>query len=190
MDSRPDVSGPASFNAWRVARQRWGWFIALGLVSLLLGIIAILDSFVATIASMFVFGWLLLIAGVVEAVHVFRDRKGGHLFLNSLNAVLSFVVGLILLEYPVPGAMMLTVLLTVFFIVTGAFRIVSALSLRFPHWGWALVNGVITLLLGIMVWAHWPSSALWVIGLFIGINLILAGWAQVMHGSGVRRLSS
>lgn len=186
MKSGSDISLPSFPHDWRVYRQSWGWLIAIGTISIILGVIAVVDATVATLASMLVFGWLLLIAGIVEAVHVFRDRKGGHLVLNAFNAALSFVVGLILLEYPVPGAAILTLLLTVYFIVAGTFRIVSALSLRFPHWEWALVNGVITLLLGIMVWAHWPSSALWIIGLFIGIDLIFSGWAQVMLGSGIR----
>lgn len=190
MESRADISSPVFSDDWRIFRQSWGWLLALGVISIILGMIALMDSVVATIASMLVFGWLLLIAGIVEAVHVFRDRRTGHLFLHALNSALAFIVGLMLLRNPVPGAVILTLLLTVYFIVAGVFRIVAALTLRSPHWGWALMNGVITLLLGIMVWAHLPSSALWVIGLFIGIDLIFTGWAQVMLAAGVRSRSS
>lgn len=190
MQLRSEIAEPAFSFDWRLYARNWGWLLALGIISIILGVIALLDSIVATIASMLVFGWLLLIAGIVEVVHVFRYRKSGHLFLHSLNAALAFVVGLMLLRYPVPGAVIVTLLLTVYFTVAGIFRIVSALTLRFPYWGWALMNGVVTLLLGVMVWAHWPSSALWIIGMFIGIDLIFTGWAQVMLSSGVHSLSS
>ena len=184
------MTRPFFFDDWSVYRRSWGWVLALGIISIILGMIALLDSVLATVASMLVFGWVLMIAGVVEAVHAFRNRNGGHLFLHSLNAVLSFVVGFMLVRYPLSGALIITLLLAVYFVVAGIFRIVTALSLRHPHWGWSLTNGIITLILGILVWIHWPSSGLWIIGLFIGIDLIFSGWAQVMLASGVRHLSA
>lgn len=190
MASGADASRSFFGTDWSVFRRNWGWLLALGIITILLGMIALLDSVFATIVSMIVFGWVLLIAGIVEAVHVFRDRRSGHVFLHSLNAVLSFVVGLMLIRYPLSGALVLTLILAVYFIVAGIFRIVAALRLRLPLWGWSLTNGIITLLLGIFVWAHWPSSSLWIIGLFIGIDLIFTGWAQVMLAFGVRRLGS
>lgn len=186
----PGMSRPIFSNDWRPYSQDWGWLLALGVLSIILGVIALFDSILATIASMIVFGWVLLMAGIVEGVHAFRHRKSGHLFLHSLNAALSVVVGLMLLRRPLAGAVVLTLLLAAYFTVAGIFRIVSALSLRTPHWGWALTNGIITLLLGMSVWAQWPVSGLWIIGLFIGIDLIFTGWAEVMLASGVRRLSS
>ncbi|MFZ0591306.1 MAG: HdeD family acid-resistance protein [Bryobacteraceae bacterium] len=178
---------PISFGDWREYRRNWGWLLALGVVSIILGLIALVDSVLATIVSMIWFGWVLLIAGIVEAVQAFRHRRSGHVFLHSLNAVLSFVMGLILLRHPLAGALVMTLLLAAYFTVTGIFRIVNALTLRLPSWGWALANGVITLILGILVWAQWPISGLWIIGLFIGIHLIFTGWAQVMLASAVRK---
>lgn len=174
-------------GGWSVYRRSWRWLLTLGIISVLLGVIAVFDSILATIASMIFFGWVLLIAGIVEAVHAFRNRRSGHLLLHSLNAILSIVVGVMLLGNPLAGALVITLLLAAYFTVTGIFRIVSALSLRFPHWGWALANGIITLLLGILVWVHWPGTAFWIIGLFIGIHLIVTGWAEVMFALAVRR---
>jgi uncharacterized membrane protein HdeD (DUF308 family) len=188
MNSAVNSSFPILFGDWREYRRNWGWLLALGIVSIILGFIALLDSVLATVVSMIWFGWVLLIAGIVEAVQAFRHRRSGHVFLHSLNAVLSFVMGLLLLMYPLSGALVVTLLLAAYFTVSGIFRIVSAITLRLPSWGWGLADGVITLILGILVWAQWPVSALWIIGLFIGIHLIFMGWAEVMLASGVRRL--
>ena len=116
MQARTEIPEPVVASNWRVFRENWGWLLALGIVSIILGVIALLDSIVATIASMLVFGWLLLIAGIVEVVHIFRDRKGGHILLHCLNAALAFVVGLMLLRYPVPGALIVTLLLTAYLV--------------------------------------------------------------------------
>lgn len=169
-------------------RRNWGWLLALGIALVVLGIIALADSVAFTVVSMLFFGWVLLIAGIVEAVQAFRHRRSGHLFLHVLNAVLSIVVGLLLLRHPLPGAVALTLLLAAYFTVAGIFRIVAALTVRAPRWGWALTDGIVTLILGILVWAQWPASGLWVIGLFIGIDLIIAGWSQVMLAFAVRGL--
>lgn len=181
-------SVPILSGGWQDFRQNWGWLLALGIVWIILGVIALVDSIAATIASMLVFGWVLLIAGIVEAVQAFRHRRGGHLFLHVLEAVLSFVVGLMLLRHPLAGALVMTLLLAAYFIVAGIFRIVAALSIRSPQWGWALGNGIITLILGILVWAQWPVSGLWIIGLFIGIDLIVTGWTRVMLALTARKL--
>jgi uncharacterized membrane protein HdeD (DUF308 family) len=179
---------PIFFGGWHDIRQNRGWLITLGVVSIILGVIALVDSIAATVASMIVLGWVLLIAGIIEGVQAFRHRQGGHLFLHLLNAVLSFVVGLMLLRNPLAGALLVTLLLATYFVVIGIFRIVASLSLRVPHWGWAMANGIVTLIFGIVVWAQWPVSGLWVIGLFIGIDLIFLGWTEVMLGLAARQL--
>ena len=169
-------------------RKNWGWLLVLGIVLLLLGIIALLDSVVVTAISVIFFGWVLVIAGVVETVQAFRHRRSGHLFLHTLNAVLSIVVGIMLLLSPLAGALVLTLVLAVYFTVAGVFRMLTALSLRLPGWGWALFNGTVTLILGILIWMHWPATGLWVIGLFIGIDLLVVGWSQIMTALAVRTL--
>jgi uncharacterized membrane protein HdeD (DUF308 family) len=188
MASIPNPSVPVFIGDWHEYRRNWGWLLALGSISILLGLIALVDSIAATVVSMIFFGWVLLVAGIVEGVHTFRHWRSGHVFLHSLHAVLSFVVGLMLLDHPLAGALALTLLLAAFFTVAGIFSIIVALSLRPPKWGWAMTSGVITLILGILVWAQWPVSGLWVIGLFIGIHLIFAGWTQVMLAFAARSL--
>lgn len=188
MEPTAHTAWPVFLSGWHEYRRNWGLFLALGIISIILGVIALVDSIAATIVSMIFFGWVLLIAGIVEAVHTFRHWRSGHVFLHSLNAVLSLVVGLMLLGHPLAGALVMTLLLAAYFTVAGIFRIIAAVSLRPPHWGWAVTSGIITLILGILVWAQWPVSGLWIIGLFIGIHLIFAGWTQVMLAFGARSL--
>ena len=171
-------------------RRNWGWILALGIALIFIGAIAVIDSVAVSVASMIVFGWVLLIAGIVQAVQAFRHRTSGHFLLHVVNAVFSFIVGLMLLGNSLAGLLVITLLLAVYFVVSGIFRIVAALTVRVHGSGWILVDGIISLILGILVWAHWPTAALWVIGLFIGINLITTGCSQVMLALAVRRLGT
>lgn len=169
-------------------RRNWRWLLALGIALILIGAIAVVDSVAVSVASMIVFGWVLLVAGIVQAVQAFRHRTSGHFLLHVINAVFSFIVGLILLRNSLAGLLVITLLLAAYFVVSGIFRIVAALAVRIHGSGWTLVEGIISLILGILVWAHWPTAALWVIGLFIGINLITTGCSQVMLALSLRRL--
>lgn len=169
-------------------RKNWAWLLVLGIILLALGIIALLDSVLVTTVSMLFFGWILIIAGIVEGIQTFRHRRSGHLFLHVLNTILSIVVGIMLLLNPLTGALVLTLLLAIYFTVAGIFRIITAASIRVPGWGWALFNGIVTLILGILIWAHWPPTGLWIIGLFIGIDLIVVGWSQIMTAIAARAL--
>jgi len=171
-------------------RHNWGWFLALGIALVIFGAIALGSSVLATLASVLFFGWLLIFAGALEAVQAFWQRQWGGLFLHLLGGILSVVVGFILVANPVVGALMLTLVLAVFFMVAGLFRILASLTMRFPHWGWVLLSGVISLLLGIFIWRQWPVSGLWVIGAFIGIDLIFSGWAWIMLSLAARRLAA
>lgn len=160
--------------------QHWGWFLALGIFLIIVGTLALGSSMAVTLFSMIFLGWLMILAGVVEAVHAFWKKEWGGLFLHLLIGVLYVVVGFMVLANPEASALSLTLIMAIFFILAGLFRIIMAGAMRFPHWGWVLFNGIITLLLGILIWRQWPVSGLWVIGLFIGIDLIIAGWAWVM----------
>ena len=171
-------------------RRNATWFLVLGVILVILGFIAVGRSIAVTLASMYFFGWLLVIGGVVEAVQVFWQRQWGGFFFHLLGGVLYVVVGFMVLNNPEAGAVALTLLIALFFLIAGAFRIIVALTMRFPEWHWLLLNGAISLLLGLLIWRQWPSSALWVIGLFIGIELIFTGGAWVMLSLAARRLVS
>jgi uncharacterized membrane protein HdeD (DUF308 family) len=161
-------------------RRHWGWYLALGIVLIVLGTIAIGSTFVMTIASVFFFGWLLIIGGVMAVIHAFWHKRWGGFFLDLLTGILYVVVGWMMVTNTKESALLLTLIIAMFLVFEGVFRIVTALTARYPHWGWVLFNGIISLILGVLIWWQWPYSGLWVIGLFIGIEMLLNGWSLVM----------
>jgi uncharacterized membrane protein HdeD (DUF308 family) len=166
--------------------RHWWLYLALGVLSVVVGLLAISSNFIATLLSVRVFGWLLLIAGISEVVHAIMVRRLRGFAVHLLAAALYLLTGLFMLEDPVRAAAVLTLLLAASFIVGGFLRVVFSLVERFPAWPWVLVNGVVDLLLGFLIWNGWPESSLWVIGLFVGIDLIFHGFGWVMLGLGVR----
>jgi uncharacterized membrane protein HdeD (DUF308 family) len=167
--------------------RSWGWFVALGLLLIVLGVICVLGEVATTVISVLVLGWLLLLSGIVALVHAFQTRTWNGFFLYLLSAVLRGLTGFLLVRYPLAGAFSLTLLLATLFIVGGVFRLVGALSLRFPMWGWTAFSGAIALLLGVMLLAQLPASSLWFLGLAVGIDLIFEGSGLIALGSALRR---
>ena len=105
-----------------------------------------------------------------------------------LAGVLYAAIGVLIFDRPIAAAATLTLLIAAFLIVGGIFRIAAALTMRFEGWVWSLISGVIALLLGLMIWWQWPEASLWVIGLFVGIEVLFNGWTWVMLALGLRRL--
>lgn len=161
--------------------RNWGWLLALGILMVVLGIFAIGAPAVATIAVQLVLGWILLIGGIGQGIHAFMVKGWGGFLFQLLSAALYLLVGILLLVNPVEGALALTFVLAVFLIVEGIFKIILGLRVR-PHagWGWLLASGILSLILGILIWSEWPVAGLWVIGLLVGIQLLFTGWSLVM----------
>jgi uncharacterized membrane protein HdeD (DUF308 family) len=172
-----------------VLRRNWGWFVALGIVQIILGLIALGASVVVTLASVVLFGWLLLVGGVLSLVHAFWERQWSGFFIDLAVGILDVVVGFMVVSNPVASAETLTLLIAAFLFMGGIFRIFAALTGHFQHSFWVLLNGIVTLALGIMIWRQWPLSGLWVIGLFIGIDLIFYGWSLLILGLTAKKLS-
>jgi uncharacterized membrane protein HdeD (DUF308 family) len=169
-------------------RRKWGWLFVLGISMVILGTVALFIAPAATLGTVLVLGWLLVVSGVVEAIQSFRVRKWGGVFLHLIGGVLGVLVGLLVVTHPVAGALAWTLLFASFFTVIGMFRLVAAIRLKFPNWGWAAFDGAVTLLLGLMLWMDWPASGLWFLGFAVGVSLILRGWSYVMFAIAVRAL--
>lgn len=161
-------------------RHRWGWMLALGILMVILGTIALFIAPAATIGTVIVLGWLLVISGVIEAIHAFRVRRWGGFFLHLIGGILGVLIGLLVVTHPVAGALAWTLLFASFFTVIGIFRIVAAAALKFPNWGWAVFDGIVTLGLGTILWLQWPWSGFWYLGIAVAVALILRGWSYVM----------
>jgi uncharacterized membrane protein HdeD (DUF308 family) len=169
--------------------HNWGWFLAFGIGLALLGILAIMRAVTATVVSMLFFGWLLVIAAGIEIVQAIMVGKWAGLFQHWLGAVLFGVIGVLILWRPLVTAEILTLLMGAFFLVAGLFQLITPFVISLPDWGWHTLNGLITLLLGILVLAQWPLSGLWVIGLFVGIELVFYGVAWVALALDLRSLA-
>ena len=159
------------------AHRQWGWYLALGILLILVGFYAIYAEGLATLASVFALGIVLLIAGVAQIVGAFMSRGAGHVILLLLVGFLDIIVGFALLQHPAIGALAVTLLLAALFLFGGIFRFVSALWLQFPNYGWVAFSGVISFILGLLLWMQWPVSAFWFIGFAVGLNFIFAGIA-------------
>ena len=144
----------------------------------------------ATLASVVVFGVLLLIAGITEVIHAVMVRNLKGFALHLLSAALYLIVVLFMLEDPVRAAAVLTLLLAASFLVGGVLRIIFSLAMRFHAWPWVLLNGAVDLVLGLLILNGWPATSLWVIGLFVGIDLVLHGWSWVILALNVRTFSA
>ena len=171
-----DVAG-----AVQETRKEWGWYLALGIVLVLTGVFAIMSGTGATLASVIVVGAVLCVAGIAQVISAFMARGAGHVVLLLLVGGLDVIVGWMLVQHPGAGALTITLLLAALFVFGGIFRFVSALWLQIPGYGWAAFSGIVSFILGIMLWAQWPVSATWFIGFAVGLNFIFAGvsWSTI-----------
>jgi uncharacterized membrane protein HdeD (DUF308 family) len=180
--------GSAWDNAIRQTRAKWGWFVALGVVLLILGGIAFGNLFIATVASVYVVGWLMLMAGVVEIVHAFGVRTWSRFFYWLLSGLLYAIAGFFAFDNPVLASTVLTFLLAVALIASGVLRAWVGYSHRpEPGWGWVVAGGVITAIAGLIIAIGWPVNSLWVLGLFLAIDLIFRGWTFIALGLALRK---
>ncbi len=168
--------------------KHWGRFLVWGIVLVILGIAAISASTFATLLSVVVLGFLIFFSGIVILLDTFSFwwSRWGSFWLHLIVALLYIAVGIILIMNPVEGSISLTLVLGIFYLIIGAFRIIFSSTARSPQWGWSLFNGFITFLLGILILASWPASSLFILGLFIGIDLVFLGWTYVMTALAAR----
>ncbi|MGH6916201.1 MAG: HdeD family acid-resistance protein [Geminicoccaceae bacterium] len=168
-------------------QKGWGWLLGLGILLSVLGLLLIAAPALGTLAIDLLVGWFLIIGGAAQLFHAFMEKAWRGFLLELLSGVLYLVVGLLLVFYPLAGAQALTIFLAAFLTVEGIVRIALALRVRPAQgWGWLLFGGIVTVILGVLIWVQWPSSALWVIGLLVGINLLFTGWSLTMMAIAVR----
>jgi len=178
---------PAVAGIERIHKS-WGWFLVLGIALVVLGIGCTAFNVTATVASVAVFGWLLLISAVLQLVHAFQTGTWSGTLLNLLSALFRGLTGFLLIRYPVMGAEALTVVLASFFIVSGLFRAIASGIVKLPRWGWVVFSGVITAVLGFILLAQMPISGIWFIGFAIGVDMIFDGIATIAFAAAVHRL--
>jgi len=156
------------------------WFSILGISLIILGIIAIWFPVFTTIAAKVFLGWLFLIGGIIQIVHAFSTQTWSGFFFDLVIGVLYVLVGLWLAFFPLTGVLTLTVLIAALFIIEGILELGMAARTR-PHegWVWMLIAGILAIIVGLILLANLPGSALWALGLLVGVKMIVAGWAYL-----------
>jgi uncharacterized membrane protein HdeD (DUF308 family) len=166
----------------RSLHEHWLWFLFEGIILLGLGLAAIVLPPIATIAVEILIGWLLLISGIVGLITTFRMRHAPGLWWALLSAILGIVAGAVLLRWPLSGALSLTLILTVFFVVEGVASVFYALEHKRElsgRWVWMLASGAVDLILASIIFLGLPGTAAWAIGLLVGINMVFGGSALI-----------
>ena len=164
----------------KALHDHWALYLVEGVVLIVLGATAIALPPLATLVVTILIGWLIFLSGIVGLFTTFWMRRAPGFWWSLLSAVLAVVVGVLLLAMPASGAISLTILLVVFFVIEGAASIMFALDHKRElsgQWGWMLVSGVVDLILAALIFAGLPSTSAWAIGLLIGINMIFGGVA-------------
>ncbi len=166
------------------------WFKGIGIAVLIMGILAVILPYVATLTINILVGIVLLITGILHLAHAIQVRKWRSITWEVLVAVLFLLIGILFLVYPAGGIVALTILLGIFFLVYAAFKIPLAMSWKpRPGWGWLLISGILSALLGLLVLIGLPGTATWAIGLILGIDLIFSGITLLALGSKMKGLA-
>ena len=171
-----------------VAKRATGFSIFLSILLIVCGFLAILLPIEMSIGVVIVLAWLLMISGVFLFIHAFRSHGAGHIIWKIVVALAYFLIGLFLRMNPGIGLATLTFALIVFLVAEGVIDIIFYFQTRQAGAsGWLLFDGIVTLILGIMIWRHWPNGSLWVIGFLVGINMIMTGTTRLMLSLAARR---
>ncbi len=169
-------------------KKNWGWLLALGIVCIALGTLGLYMTFAYTLATVWAFGMLILAAGIFQLINTYLCKGWKSVLWHVLIALLYVAAGGVIALDPLLASSFLTLVLAGILIAVGVSRIVIGIQLRpADGWYWPLLSGLVSILLGGMIIAQWPASGLWVIGLFVAIELIVNGWSYLFVALAARK---
>lgn len=188
--SRDEALDPVQEMARQGKRlgRSFGWLAALGVILVLCGIVGLVYTGLATLTSMWLFGWLLLIGGLVGLLQAYSSRGTSYFWLAAVVAAVNLAAGCVVLRHPEGTAEALTMFAALLFLTGGVFRLVGSVVVRGPQFGWTLLQGAFGVLLGVLVLFDWPDSSRYVIGVFFSLALLFDGLGLVAIGVGGRRI--
>lgn len=166
-----------------------GWLSAIAVLMIILGLIAVAFPFFAGLASTLVFGWVFILAGIAQIVYAFQSKGAGQVAWKLILGVLYLLAGVLTLTNPFQGLLAFTLVLGITIFVQGIIQVTLAFQYRraSPNWGWMLASGILGIILGIFIWSSFPSSAPWLIGIWVGANLFTDGiWMLTLHSGQTR----
>jgi uncharacterized membrane protein HdeD (DUF308 family) len=177
--------------AAQFVKKMSGWYIAMAVLFIILGIFAIVEPAVAGLAVTIFVGWLLIFGGAAHLIAAFSGGGAGRVIWHVLIGIVFMAGGFYYLWHPLLGLGTLTLVLAVIILMTALFELIAFFASRgHAGSGWLLMNALVTLLLGALIWFHWPSSTVWAIGTLVGVNLLMTGISRLMLGVAARKVSS
>jgi uncharacterized membrane protein HdeD (DUF308 family) len=180
-------SAPRPSLGLQPLRAKWGWIVALGIIYVIVGLVALGSVVTATAASVLVVGIMMVVAGIAEVFNAFQIRTWGKFALWLLLGGLYIFAGIITFQNPLLAAVLLTFMLGVALVISGVMRLIIAFSMKeSTPWAWVALSGAITTILGLVILARWPVSSVYVLGLFLGIDLVIAGASWIGIGLDLR----
>lgn len=173
---------------FRHLKAEWGWLFLYGVLLVVCGTAAFAFPVAGSLVAVTVLGISLMIGGVATIIASIWAGKWSGMLVQLLVGILYLVIGYMVTEQPLRAALALTMFVAAFCIVVGIFRSVAAMSVRYPYWGWSLLNGLVTFLLGVVIYRHFPTSGIWVLGLLVGLEMLLNGWTWIMLSLAIKKL--
>jgi uncharacterized membrane protein HdeD (DUF308 family) len=184
-----DQAAEAMRDAMRSAiRRNFVFYLLQGVLLIVTGVFALIFPVLSTVAVIFMIGWLLVISAALQAVSLAGSRHAPHFWLQLVSAGLALLVGLLILLHPGAGILSFTLLLLVYFMISGIAKVVFALTIKpFPNWGWVLASGIVGIAVSFVLWSSMPLTAIWLLGVLLGIQLISEGLALTYMAWSARR---
>lgn len=174
-------------NLFDDMKRRFTWSIGMGVITALLGLFLIAYPMITATITTILFGWILIFVGVAQFVFAVHSQSIGTFFLKVLSSLLYGFTGVGLVFFPIAGVAALTVLLGTMLLVSAGVETATAFQLRpVKGWGWFLIGGAASLLMGILILAGWPASSVWAIGTLVGVSVLMNGISRVMIAGIVR----
>jgi len=177
----------ADQNLTADVKKRSTWSIFMGAITAILGLFLIVYPFATATITTVLLGWILIFVGIAQFVFALHSQTVGNFFLKILLGILSGITGIALAFFPIEGVMALTGLMGTLLLVQAGVLTVTAFQLKpLDGWGWFLADAIASLLLGILIFAKWPSSSLWAIGTLVGVSVLIGGISRIMIAAKIR----
>jgi|ERR1700722_18288903 uncharacterized membrane protein HdeD (DUF308 family) len=174
-----------------ILKKASGWSIALGVLMIIAGIIAMVEPGISGLFITIVVGWSAIFNGVAQTIFGVRTHGGWHVLLEVLLGIIYIIAGIYLLIHPVGGLLALTLIMAWCLFIYGIFALFLAFRIK-PRsgWGWVLFDGIITILLGLLILKHWPMNTEWVVGTLFGISIFMSGVTRLMMSLALRKIAT
>ena len=184
-----DAAAAAMRDAMRDTVRRYSlWYLVQGILMVVMGLLALIYPWIASVAIVRLLGWFLIVSGVLQAIGLIGAREVPYFWLELISAVLAIVIGLLLLRHTDAGLLFFSVLFIVYFMIEGIVKVIFSLTIRpFPNWGWVLASGLVGIVLAVYLWGNLSTVSDWMLGLLLGVLLVVEGAALTSLAWGVRQ---